>query len=164
MVQKIVEERAKITLEQLLLTVGEPGRASQWLHVDQPLIDAFADATDDHTFIHVDPDRAAKTQFRGTIAHGLLTLSLLPKLLRTATPLLQGYRVGVNYGFERVRFIAPVPVNSRIRGVVALVEVAEKKAGLYVFTYDVTIEIENNPKPAATARWMLGRWMETTPP
>lgn len=153
-------QRERVTLEQLILTVGRAGTPSNWLRVDQPMIDAFAAATGDDAYIHVDPERAAKTRFGGTIAHGLLTLSLLPKLIRSATPQLQGSRMGVNYGFDRVRFILPVPVNSRIRAIVALTKLAENKLQFFVLTYDVTIEIENTSKPAATVRWLLGRWME----
>jgi acyl dehydratase len=158
----IVDEgkRENVTIEQLTLTVGRAGTPSNWLRVDQPMIDAFAAATGDDAYIHVDSARAAMTRFGGTIAHGLLTLSLLPQLIRSATPQLQGSRLGVNYGFDRVRFILPVPVNSRIRAIVALIKLVENKPQFFVLTYDVTIEIEDTPKPAATARWLLGRWME----
>src|SRR5437868_14446689 len=93
--------RETVSLEAFLRSVGQPPTRSEWLTVDQALIDDFARVTGDDAFIHVDPERARATRFRGTIAHGLLTLSLLPLMLRTATPLVEGMRMGVKYGFER---------------------------------------------------------------
>ena len=154
-----VDGRRTLSLDELASTVGGPGSRSAWLHIDQAMIDEFAAVTGDDAFIHTDPLRAAGTRFRGTIAHGLLTLSLLPKLMRSATPILEGTRMGVNYGFNRVRFIDPVPVNSRICATLTLEKLKEKSQRFFLLTYGVTIEIENHPKPAAKAIWLLGRWV-----
>ena len=152
--------REFISLEVLRASIGNPTRASDWLLVDQPMIDAFAQATGDDAFIHVDPERARQTRFRGTIAHGLLTLSLLPLLMRSATPVIKGARMGVNYGYDRVRFLKPVPVDSRIRARFALATLTEPKLRFIRLDYDVTVEIEGNDEPALAARWLLGRWID----
>jgi acyl dehydratase len=127
---------------------------SGWLVVDQPMIDRFADATLDHQFIHVDPARAAaEGPFGGTVAHGFLTLSLLSTLAFEALPGVQNTRLGVNYGFEAVRFVAPVKSGARVRGRFRLVGLQERAVSLQS-TWDVAIEIENGAKPALTARWI----------
>ncbi len=128
---------------------------SEWLLVDQSTIDAFADATGDHQFIHIDPVRAAQTPFGGTIAHGFLLLSLLVRLHETSGwPDIANLKMGVNYGFERVRFVHPVRSGSRIRGHFTLVSLEEKRAGQYQQQTDVTVEIEGIDKPALTAAWI----------
>jgi len=154
------EQRPLITLAQLAQRIGSTLGTSDWIRIDQAMIDRFADVTGDDAFIHVDPERAAVTRFHGTIAHGLLTLSLLPLLFRTGAPRLDGMRMGVNYGFDRVRFLTPVPVNSRVRAHFDLFEIAEPKPGFHRITYDVRIELEHAATPAATARWLLGHWMK----
>jgi acyl dehydratase len=130
-------------------------RLSPWFVVDQATIDRFADATLDHQFIHVDPARAAETPFGGTVAHGLLTLSLLPHLL-TSIPerKLPAVRMGVNYGFDRVRFVHPVRSGSRIRAAATLVSMDEITPGQFQQTHDVTVEIEGADKPALVATWL----------
>ncbi|SCW90640.1 Acyl dehydratase [Sphingobium faniae] len=153
-------ERKQITLAEAQASVGAAPTTSDWIVVDQAMIDGFAQVTGDFAFIHTDPERAKHTRFKGTIAHGLLTLSLLPQMMASATPLIEDVKMGVNYGFDRVRFIAPVPVNSRVRALIALVALPEDKPGFFRFTYDVTVELEGSPKPALAARWMLGRWMD----
>lgn len=155
--------RPTVTLETLRSSVGGPPSPSEWVLVDQARIDGFAQVTGDDAFIHVDPERARQTRFGGTIAHGLLTLSLLPLLLRTATPVLEGSTMGVNYGYDRIRFLAPVPVDSRIRALVALAELNEAKPGFVRLGYDVSAEIEGCAQPALVARWLLGRWMQSKP-
>jgi acyl dehydratase len=110
-----LSERPVVSLADLKKSVGSE-TASLWVTVDQNMINAFADATGDDAFIHTDPERAQRTRFRGTIAHGLLTLSVLPWLMRSATPLLAEIRMGVNYGYDKVRFVTPVPCGARIRG------------------------------------------------
>jgi len=128
---------------------------SEWLLVDQPMIDAFAAATGDHQFIHIDPVRAAATPFGGTIAHGFLTLSLLTQLNETTPrPPIAGLKMGINYGFERVRFVHPVRAGSRIRGAFTLASVEEKRPGQYQQQTDVAVEIEGIDKPALTAVWI----------
>ena len=136
---------------------AEIGRAyvSDWLLVDQAMIDQFAEVTGDHQFIHVDTVRAAQTPFGGTIAHGFLLLSLLPRLQADMDrPRPQGVRMGVNYGFERVRFVAPVRSGSRVRARSTLVSVEEKRPGQLQQLADVVLEQEGSDKPALTAAWI----------
>ncbi len=127
---------------------------SDWLVVDQGMIDTFATATHDHQFIHVDPERAAaETPFGGTIAHGFLTLSLLSILAYGAMPGVQGTRMGINYGFEKVRFLTPVKSGARVRGRFRLVGLTERAVSVQS-AWEAAIEIENAPKPALTAHWI----------
>ncbi|KQN93244.1 nodulation protein NodN [Sphingomonas sp. Leaf231] len=135
--------------------VGRVG-VSDWIVVSQAMIDAFAEATGDRQFIHVDPERARATPFGTTIAHGFLTLSLLPQLA-AATPGLpgpDGATMQVNYGGNRVRFLAPVPSGTRIRGHSRLLSFAEKRPGQYQSTSEITVEIEGQAKPAMIAEWI----------
>ncbi|AUW56982.1 nodulation protein NodN [Sphingobium sp. SCG-1] len=130
-------------------------RRSGWITVDQSMIDRFADATSDHQFIHVDPVRAAGTPFEGTVAHGFLTLSLLPKLQAViADGDLIEAKMSVNYGFDRVRFIHPVRAGSRIRGSFTLTGIEEKRPGQFQQSHEVCVEIEHIEKPALTALWL----------
>nr|WP_245414958.1 MaoC family dehydratase [Aureimonas flava] len=127
---------------------------SDWLRVDQSMIDRFADATNDHQFIHVDPERAmAETPFGGTIAHGFLSLSLLSTLAYDAMPGAERTRMGVNYGFDEVRFLTPVKSGARVRGSFRLVALKERAVSLQS-TWDAAVEIEGAPKPALVARWI----------
>jgi acyl dehydratase len=129
---------------------------SDWVEVTQAMIDTFADATGDHQFIHVDPERAALTPFGGTIAHGFLTLSLMP-LLSSRVPdalRLEGVRMGVNYGGNRVRFLTPVRSGSRVRGRFRLLSFEEKRPGQYQQVNEFTVEIEGADKPALIAEWI----------
>ncbi len=142
------------TLDQINARVGQTWY-SDWLAVDQPMIDAFADATGDHQFIHVDPARAAATPFGGTIAHGFLTLSLMPRLYaETQREAIEGIRMSVNYGLDQVRFVAPVRSGSRVRGVFTLASIEEKRPGQYQQTLTCALEIEGNDKPALVATWL----------
>jgi len=130
-------------------------RHSEWQVVDQSMIDLFADATLDHQFIHVDPVRAAETQFGSTIAHGFLTLSLLSRLAEiTPRPIGPQVRMGVNYGFDRVRFIHPVRSGSRIRAASTLTSVEEKRLNQFQQSIDIAVHIEGIDKPALTATWL----------
>ncbi|MDH7638314.1 MaoC family dehydratase [Sphingomonas oryzagri] len=130
-------------------------RMSDWLVVDQALIDRFADTTLDHQFIHVDPVRAAETPFGGTVAHGLLTLSMLPHLMSSiAQPDRPPARMGVNYGFDRVRFVHPVRSGSRIRAGATLAAIEEITPGQFQQTHDIAVEIEGEAKPALVATWL----------
>lgn len=141
-------------LDQINARVGQTWH-SDWLLIDQPMIDAFADATGDHQFIHVDPARAAATPFGGTIAHGFLTLSLMPRLYaETQRGAIEGIRMSVNYGLDQVRFVTPVRSGSRVRGVFTLASVAEKRPGQYQQAIACTLEIEGNDKPALVATWL----------
>jgi acyl dehydratase len=135
----------------------ETGRSymSDWLLVDQPLIGRFADATHDWMFLHVDPEAAAHTEFGGTIAHGFLILSLLAPLRgETARPRLPGLRVGLNYGFERIRFVAPVRSGRRIRAHFTIASIVERGPGQLLEDMEVRVEIEGEPRPALVARWL----------
>ena len=150
--------RKAITLAELRETIGHRSWVSSWIRIDQAMIDEFARVTGDAAFIHVDPERAAQSRFHGTIAHGLLTLSLIPFLMRTTIPPVAGTSMGINYGFDRVRFLSPVPVNGRVRATFMLAEISAREERLLKLTYDVTIELEGTEEPALIARWLLGRW------
>lgn len=128
---------------------------SDWVEVTQGMIDRFAEATGDHQFIHVDPDAAAQTPFGGTIAHGFLTLSLMPLLTSTADmPRVEGAKMGVNYGGNKVRFLTPVRSGSKVRGHFKLLSFDEKRPGQFQQTVEFTVEIEGQDKPALLAEWI----------
>jgi acyl dehydratase len=144
--------------QALLATVGQPEGTSDWFTVDQKRIDAFAEVTEDRQFIHVDPQKSAELSPYGvTIAHGFLTLSLLSHLAATIpqnVKALEGVVMGVNYGFEKVRFVAPVPVDSKIRATSVLAAVDQKDPNTLQVTRTVTVEIEGESKPALVADWV----------
>ncbi len=142
------------SLDAIRSRIGEEVGVSGWLTVDQPRIDAFADATEDHQFIHTDPQAAAQTPFGGTIAHGFLTLSLLSRMGAEAMLLPDGMTMAVNYGFDRVRFLAPVRSGSRVRGRFVLDSVEAKAPGQILMRHRVTVEIEGGDKPALSAVWL----------
>ena len=134
--------------------VGSELGVSGWIRIEQPRIDAFADTTEDHQFIHVDPGRAAATPFGGTIAHGFLTLSLLPRMMEDIGGGMEDAVMGLNYGFDKIRFLAPVKVNSRVRARAKLLDVREKAPKQFLITQEITVEIENESKPALIAEWL----------
>ncbi|MET0179259.1 MAG: MaoC family dehydratase [Novosphingobium sp.] len=135
--------------------VGETVGTSEWLEVSQERIDTFAKATDDHQFIHVDPECAKLTPFGGTIAHGFLTLSLIPTLTeRSNCPRPDGIKMAINYGGNKTRFIAPVRSGKRIRGVFKLLALDEKRPGQWQQTMEITVEIEGEAKLALTGEWI----------
>jgi acyl dehydratase len=142
------------SLDEIRAQVGSEVGVSSWVEIDQSRIDAFAEATEDRQFIHVDPAAAAQTPFGGTIAHGFLTLSLLPRLAVEAVLLPAGLRMGINYGLDRVRFLAPVRSGKRVRGRFTLDSVEEKAPGQWLLRHVVTVEIEGEEKPALTATWL----------
>lgn len=143
-----------ITIHELATRVGEE-RVSGWVEVTQAMIDKFAEATGDHQFIHVDPAKAAMTPFGGTIAHGFLTLSLMPLLNSlTPQPRIEGVKMGVNYGGNKVRFLQPVRSGKRVRGRFKTLELAEKRPGQWQQTVEFTVEIEGETKPAMIAEWI----------
>ena len=142
------------SLDAIRARIGEEVGVSGWLTVDQSRIDAFADATEDRQFIHVDPDAAAQTPFGGTIAHGFLTLSLLSRMAAEAMLLPEGMTMAVNYGFDRVRFLAPVRSHKKVRGRFTLDSIEEKALGQLLARHHVTVEIEDEDKPALTAQWL----------
>lgn len=136
--------------------VGKELGASDWFQIDQDRINAFADATLDHQFIHVDPDQAKSTPFGTTIAHGYLTLSLLPYLQASIDGFLmpKGMKMAMNYGFDKLRFMAPVKEGKRVRAVATLLEVTEKREGQWLLKFAFTVEIEGEDKPALVAEWL----------
>ncbi|MEL6186996.1 MAG: MaoC family dehydratase [Myxococcota bacterium] len=141
--------------------VGQWSATSGWRTLDQARIDAFAEVTEDHQFIHVDAEAAAQTPFGGTIAHGFLTLSMLSALAVEQMIVLEGMSMGINYGLEKVRFIQPVRSGKQIRGHFALTQFRERRPGEYLFTYEVTVEIEGEEKPALVAEWLA---LQMVPP
>ena len=142
------------TIEEIKAKVGDEVGMSSWIMIDQARIDSFAQVTEDHQFIHVDPEAAAKTPFGGTVAHGFLTLSLLSRMAEQAMLRPENIRMGVNYGFERVRFLAPVRSGKRVRGRFLLKQFDEKRPGQWQFMHEVTVEIEGEDKPALIADWI----------
>lgn len=142
------------SIEEIQGRVGSEIGVSEWILVDQARIDAFADITEDHQFIHVDPERAAKTPFRGTVAHGFLTLSLLSRMAEGVMLRPDSLRMAVNYGFDKVRFMAPVRSGKRVRGRFKMLSAEEKRASQWQITYEVTVEIEDEEKPALIADWI----------
>ena len=142
------------SLYEIKAKIGTSLGASPWIEVDQKAIDTFADVTGDHQFIHVDPAAAAQTPFGGTIAHGFLTLSLLSQMAAHVMLVPDTTRMAVNYGFEKVRFIAPVRSGKRVRGHFTLASAEEKRPGQWQFVHHVTVEIEGEDKPALTADWI----------
>ena len=142
------------TLDEIRKRIGEEVGVSSWILVDQARIDAFADATEDHQFIHVDPAAAAAAGLSGTIAHGFLSLSLLSRMAADATLLPEGLKMALNYGFDRIRFLAPVRSGKRVRGRFVLDSVEEKAPGQWLMRHNVTVEIEGEDKPALTAVWL----------
>ena len=129
---------------------------SDWVEVTQAMIDRFAEATGDHQFIHIDPVAAAQTPFGGTIAHGFLTLSLMPLLSSKVpdAPQIEGVKMGVNYGGNKGRFMQPVRSGKRVRGRFKLHELAEKRPGQWQQVNEFTVEIEGEEKPAMIAEWI----------
>ncbi|MFN3944999.1 MAG: MaoC family dehydratase [Allosphingosinicella sp.] len=141
-------------IDEIRQRVGEEIGVSDWIEVDQKAIDLFADVTGDHQFIHIDPEAAARTPFGGTIAHGFLTLSLLSQMASGVMLRPPTTKMGVNYGFEKVRFLAPVRAGKRVRGRFTLASFDEKGPGRYQFVHNVTVEIEGEDKPALIADWI----------
>ena len=142
------------TLDEIRKRIGEEVGVSSWILIDQARINAFADASEDRQFIHVDPDAAAQTPFGGTVAHGFLTLSLLSRMGAEAMLLPDSLKMAINYGLDRVRFLAPVRAGSRVRGRFRLDSIEEKAPGQVLMRHTVTVEIEGEDKPALTAEWL----------
>jgi acyl dehydratase len=144
-------------VDELRAAAGSHLGVSDWITIDQSQIDTFADATLDHQWIHIDEERAKAGPFGATIAHGFLTLSLLSHLV-SQTFRIEGTKMGVNYGLNRVRFTSPVPVGSKVRGNVELVDVADIEGGVQMTT-KVTVEIEGSERPALVAEWLTRRYV-----
>ena len=135
--------------------VGKEVAVTDWLTVTQQRIDDFAKAADDYQWIHVDPERAAKSPFGSTIAHGFLTMSLLSRFIYEATEI-KSVRMGINYGMNRLRFVSPVKVNAEIRARFTLASVEDLKGGVQTI-WNVVIEIKGSDKPALIAEWVTRR-------
>jgi acyl dehydratase len=135
---------------ELAAAVGQEFGPGDWHEVDQKRVDLFADATGDHQWIHVDPERAAAGPFGGTVAHGYLTLAMLPVLVRSVYRI-EGLRMAVNYGLNRVRFPAPLPTGSRVRATVRIAEVTEVTGGGVQLVNTVTVESSGGGKPVCVA-------------
>ena len=134
--------------------IGTETGVSRWFLIDQARIDAFADATEDWQFIHVNPEQASATPFGGTIAHGFLTLSLASAMSYDAVERLEGVAMGINYGFDKLRFLAPVPAGSKVRGRFKLLSAEDKGGGRWLIKHELTVEIEGSDKPALIAEWL----------
>lgn len=147
---------ATITLEELRAKIGQPIGTSRWFTIDQSRIDAFADITEDHQFIHIDPELAAQTPFGTTIAHGFLTLSMLSAMMYDGAPDIEGAKMGINYGFDKIRFLSPVKSGARVRAHFTLTDLREGRANEWTQVWDVSIEIEGSDRPALAAVW-IGR-------
>jgi acyl dehydratase len=148
-------KKPPITLEAYQAMVGKEIGVSSWHLIDQPRIDTYADVIEDHQFIHVDPERAKKeTSFGTTIAHGFLTMSLLSVMSYEVMPVIAGTTMGVNYGFDKLRFISPVRSGKRVRGRFVLAEAKLRKPNELQSRTNVTVEIEGEDKPALVADWL----------
>ncbi len=143
-----------VTKEELLAATGRDLGASDWVLIDQQRINDFADATLDHQFIHVDEEAAAKTPFGSTIAHGFLSLSLLPHLIADLILRPENVVMGINYGFNSLRFLNPVKVNSKVRLHAKVKDVVEKSPGQILLTTEISVEIEGEARPALVAEWL----------
>jgi acyl dehydratase len=146
--------RHHIPLDAFADLIGQEVGVSRWFALDQSMINQFADLTEDRQFIHTDPEKAAATPFGRTVAHGFLTLSLLSAMAYDCVPVPIGMTHGVNYGFDKVRFLSPVPAGARLRGRFTLVESAYSDGALTLH-HDVTIECEGAARPALAARWII---------
>ncbi|MEX3014611.1 MaoC family dehydratase [Gymnodinialimonas hymeniacidonis] len=135
--------------------IGKSLGTSRWIKVDQPRIDTFADVTEDRQFIHIDPDAAAQGPYGITVAHGFLTLSLLSTLAYDVVPALGPYESSINYGFDRLRFLAAVPSDARLRAHFTLNSVTEKAPNRVLLTLAVRMEIEGEETPALIADWLV---------
>tara|TARA_R110000744_G_scaffold145205_3_gene257546 strand:+ start:76549 stop:77010 length:462 start_codon:yes stop_codon:yes gene_type:complete len=135
--------------------IGKEIGLSDWIRLDQSRIDQFADVTEDHQFIHLDAERAAKeTPFGGTIAHGFLSLSMLSRMAMDIAFTLEGMAMGINYGFDKVRFLTPVRSGKNIRGRFVLEDAVEKSPGQWMLRFGITVEIEGEDRPALIAQWL----------
>ena len=127
---------------------------SKWFQVDQELINSFAKVTHDNQYIHLDQNKAKDTEYGTTIAHGFLTMSLLSAMYYDAIPQIEGLKMGINIGFDKLRFLAPVKSNDRIRGIFKLSKITEKSPDVIKLTWSTKVEIEGNTKPALLAIWI----------
>lgn len=145
----------KVKPTELADLIGKDIGVSDWITIEQDRINQFADVTEDHQYIHIDPVRAKDSPFGTTIAHGFLTLSLVSQFAEQTGLELEGVHTGINYGFDKMRFLAPVPAGSKVRGRFFLGNVIEKKPGQFLLTYNVSVEIEGVETPALAAEWLV---------
>lgn len=143
-----------IPREQMLEQKGRKFEPGDWVTLDQGRIDTFADCTEDHQFIHVDQEKAAQTPFEGTIAHGFLTLSMLVRLCRDSGVMPKNVVMGINYGFNKVRFLAPVRAGKRVRAHVEILDVDQKDDNRFLVSQGISVEIEGEETPALVAEWL----------
>ena len=143
-----------LTTDQLNDYIGKEVGVSDWMLIDQERINQFAEATGDHQYIHVDPELAAQTPFGTTIAHGFLTMSLMVEMGYKGSTKLANSVMGINYGFDKLRFINPVKVNNKVRGRFQLLSAEEKNPNQWLLKHAVTVEIEGEGKPALIAEWL----------
>jgi acyl dehydratase len=145
---------SSISIDELKALVGKELGPSSWMDIDQARIDSFADVSGDHQFIHIDPERAQATPFGGTIAHGLLTLSLLPAFAQEVLPVVEGAKMNVNYGYNKIRFLNPVRSGKRVRARFRFTDITETQPGRWRQSGDVTVDIEGEQKPSLIAEWI----------
>jgi len=149
-----VWKKPPIPLDAYQAMVGKEIGVSSWHLIDQPRIDTYADVTEDHQFIHLDPEKAKATAFGTTIAHGFLTMSMMSVMSYEVMPVIAGTTMGVNYGFDKLRFISPVRSGKRVRGRFVLAEARLRKPNELQSRTNVTMEIEGEDKPALVADWL----------
>ena len=152
---KLAHALTEAPITDIVAGVGGEPVHSRWIAIDQAMIDRFATLTNDHNWLHVDPERAAKSPVGSTIAHGFLTLSLIPTMAYEVLPRVQESTMGMNYGLNKVRFVAPVRVGSRVRGAFVLASAKTKEDGSRTeLVYDITVEIDGEDEPALIAQWI----------
>ena len=139
---------------ELASFIGKQLEPGEWFTIDQERINQFADVTVDHQFIHIDEEKAAQTPFGGTIAHGFLTLSMLSHLVEGCSLVPQEIVMGINYGFDKVRFLTPVRAGKRVRAINTIADVTEKDGGRYLIKQSIVVEIEGEDSPALIAEWL----------
>jgi len=147
--------RPVVSLPGLLAMAGSFSRQSDWTVIDQAMIDEFAEMIDDHQFIHVDAERARQTPFGGTVAHGFLSLSVMGGLAGALVPALDSQTMSINYGFDRIRFVAPVRSGGRVRADVSLVDANVNDKGYVALTYACVLQVEGEDRPAIVADWLV---------
>ena len=156
----VLTEMKTVSVRNFQNLIGQKLGISKWYLIEQHNINQFAEVTFDNQFIHTDPEKAIKTSFGKTIAHGFLILSMLSRMSYDAIPHIEGLKMGINYGFNKIRFVTPVLVGSRIRAHFALSNSQVEKPGEITNTIDVSVEIENNERPALVAEWICRQYFE----
>lgn len=140
--------------EDMLKSIGTKFEPGPWVDMPQERVNNFADCTEDHQFIHIDEEKAAQTPFGGTIAHGFLTLSMLVKMCEENGVVPENIVMGLNYGFDKIRFLAPVKVGKRIRANVEILDITQKDDNRFLIKQGISVEIEGDDTPALVAEWL----------